>query len=47
MGVTEYIRKAIKMDGSLRAEFVEDSAFDAVWDFFLNFVQLKLFYLLK
>ena len=34
IGVTEYIRKSIKMDGSLRAEFVEDSAFDAVWDFF-------------
>ena len=28
----EYIRTAIKMDGSLRAEFLEDSAFDAVWD---------------
>ena len=30
----EYIRRAIKMDGSLRAEFLEDSAFDAVWDSF-------------
>jgi hypothetical protein len=25
---------AIKMDGSLSAEFIEDSAFDAVWDSF-------------
>ena len=30
----EYIRRAIKIDGSLRAEFLEDSAFDAVWDSF-------------
>ena len=30
----EYIRRAIKMDGSLRAEFIEDSAFDSVWDSF-------------
>ena len=30
----EYVRRAIKMDGSLRAEFIEDSAFDAVWDSF-------------
>ena len=30
----EYTKRAIKMDGSLRAEFVEDSAFDAVWDSF-------------
>ena len=30
----EYVRKAIKMDGSLRAEFLEDSAFDAVRDSF-------------
>jgi predicted Zn-dependent protease len=30
----EYTRRAIKMDGSLRAEFIEDSAFDAVWDSF-------------
>ena len=30
----EYTRRAIKMDGSLRAEFLEDSAFDAVWDSF-------------
>ena len=28
----EYVRRAIKMDGSLRTEFLEDSAFDAVWD---------------
>ena len=28
----EYTRRAIKMDGSLRTEFLEDSAFDAVWD---------------
>jgi len=26
--------RAIKMDGSLRAEFLEDCAFDAVWDSF-------------
>ena len=30
----EYVRRAIKMDGSLRAEFLEDSAFDSVWDSF-------------
>jgi len=30
----EYTKRAIKMDGSLRAEFLEDSAFDAVWDSF-------------
>jgi tetratricopeptide (TPR) repeat protein len=30
----EYIRRAIKMDGSLRAEFLEDSAFDSVWNSF-------------
>ena len=24
------------MDGSLRAEFLEDSAFDSVWDSFKN-----------
>ena len=30
----EYVRRAIKMDGSLRAGFLEDSAFDAVWDSF-------------
>ena len=30
----EYVRRAIKMDGSLRAEFLEDSAFDSVWDIF-------------
>ena len=30
----EYTRRAIKMDGSLRAEFIEDSAFDSVWDSF-------------
>ena len=30
----EYTRRAIKMDGSLRAEFIEDSVFDAVWDSF-------------
>ena len=28
------VRRAIKMDGSLRAEFIEDSAFDGVWDSF-------------
>ena len=30
----EYVRRAVKMDGSLRAEFIQDSAFDAVWDSF-------------
>ena len=30
----EYTRRAIKMDGSFRAEFLEDSAFDSVWDSF-------------
>ena len=30
----EYVRRAIKMDGSLRSEFIEDSAFDGVWDSF-------------
>ena len=30
----EYTRRAIKMDVSLRAEFLEDSAFDSVWDSF-------------
>ena len=29
-----YIRRAIKMDGSLRSEFIEDSGFDAVWNIF-------------
>ena len=30
----EYTIRAIKMDASLRAEFLEDSAFDSVWDSF-------------
>ena len=30
----DYIRRAIKMNGSLRSEFIEDSAFDSVWDSF-------------
>ena len=30
------------MDGSLRAEFLEDSAFDSVWD---SFLQLNFFFL--
>jgi len=30
----EYTKRAIKMDGSLRSEFLEDSAFDEVWDSF-------------
>ena len=30
----EYTKRAIKMDGSLQAEFLEDSAFDSVWDSF-------------
>ena len=30
----KYVRRAIKMDGSLRSEFIEDSAFDSVWDSF-------------
>ena len=30
----EYVRRAINMDESLRAEFIEDSAFDSVWNSF-------------
>ena len=30
----EYVRRAIKMDGSLRAGFLEDSALDTMWDSF-------------
>jgi tetratricopeptide (TPR) repeat protein len=30
----ECVRRAIKMDVSLRTEFIEDSAFDSVWDSF-------------
>ena len=30
----EYTKRAIKMDGSLRAEFLEDSTFDSAWDSF-------------
>jgi hypothetical protein len=30
----EYVHRAIKMDGSIRADFIEDSAFDSVWDSF-------------
>ena len=30
----EYTKRAIKMDGSLRAKFLEDSAFDSVWNGF-------------
>ena len=30
----KYVRRAIKMDGSLRAEFLKDSAFDSVWNSF-------------
>ena len=30
----EYTKRAIKMDGSLRAEFIEDSAFNVVGDSF-------------
>ena len=31
----EYTKRAIKMDGSLRAEFLEESTFDSVWNSFL------------
>jgi predicted Zn-dependent protease len=30
----EYTRRVIKMDNSLRTEFIEDSTFDSVWDSF-------------
>ena len=30
----EYTKRAIKMNGSLRAEFLEDPAFNEVWDSF-------------
>ena len=30
----EYTKRAIKMDGSLRAEFLEDSTIDSAWDSF-------------
>ena len=30
----KYVKRAIKMDSSLKAEFLDDPAFDAVWDSF-------------
>ena len=30
----DYIRRAIKLNGMYRSEFLEDDAFDAVWDSF-------------
>tara|TARA_B100002019_G_scaffold274328_1_gene271165 strand:- start:1897 stop:2313 length:417 start_codon:yes stop_codon:yes gene_type:complete len=30
----KYVKRAIKADSSLKAEFLEDSAFDSVWDSF-------------
>ena len=30
----DYIRRAIKLDGKYRSEFLEDDAFDAVWESF-------------
>ena len=30
----EYIRRAIKLNGNYRSEFLEDDAFDAVWESF-------------
>ena len=29
-----YFRRAIKLDGEYRAEFLDDYAFDEVWDSF-------------
>lgn len=31
---SNYIRRAIKLDGKYRSEFLDDPAFDAVWDSF-------------
>ena len=33
-GSKKYVKRAIKMDSSLKAEFLDDPAFDAVWDSF-------------
>ncbi len=30
----KYVKRAIKMDSSLKAEFLDDPVFDAVWDSF-------------
>ena len=30
----DYIRRAIKLNGKYRSEFLEDDAFDAVWESF-------------
>ena len=30
----DFVRRAIKLDGKYRAEFLDDSAFDEVWDSF-------------
>ena len=34
MRARDYIRRAIKLDGKYRADFLEDSAFDGVWESF-------------
>ena len=32
----DFVRRAINLDGKYRAEFLDDSAFDEVWDSFWN-----------
>jgi hypothetical protein len=34
MRARDYLRRAMKLDTNLRTEFLDDSAFDAVWDSF-------------
>jgi hypothetical protein len=34
MRARDYLRRAMKLDKNLRAEFLDDSAFDAVWESF-------------
>ena len=34
MRARDYIRRAIKLDNNYRADFLEDSAFDGVWESF-------------
>ena len=34
MRARDYLRRAMKLDKNLRSEFLDDSAFDAVWDSF-------------
>ena len=34
MRARDYLRRAMKLDKNLRSEFLNDSAFDAVWDSF-------------